>query len=64
MGQATFISKGNICYGCPLKDAPLKKKVLNLCHRGRPNFKVKYLLDDFGHTVCEVKSRRIELSNF
>jgi len=64
MGQVVFISKGNICSGCPLKDAPVKKKVLNLCHQWDPDFNVKYLLDDLGHTVCEVRPRRIEVSNF
>ena len=54
-----FVSKPNKCDGCPLDHiAPRWAKVTNLCEKMARGWEVKYLLDDFGHTICEVRENR------
>jgi len=52
-----FISKPNNCDGCPIRDAPVKLKIGNLCYKWDPKFEVKYKLDNLGHTICQVKRK-------
>jgi len=52
--KGKFISKPNSCEGCPLKNVPIKFKIVNMCDKWDPRFKVKYTLSDLGHTICEV----------
>jgi len=54
MSKTITISSQNKCNGCPLADAPVGFKILNLCNKYRPGYRVKYGLDDFGYQICEV----------